>query len=198
MEEEARLLEAFASLPTAARGWAFPAATHDGVRLTLQMQQRNLPANAQRKYLTSFLLNEAVLEAGEVDASLPVEQMGVALYSPSPSGRRLLILRGGSGDSSAVLELWDRSRLVKELHVPKSLHGAVYNDGWFGSGASKNTVTRTHVCIHQTQPSNKGDPPSALHSTSAVPATQVKLPLACVSASPPLHAPCACRRCMVA
>ncbi|KAL4858184.1 Acylamino-acid-releasing enzyme 1 [Chlorella vulgaris] len=136
MEEEARLLEAFASLPTAARGWAFPAATHDGVRLTLQMQQRNLLANAQRKYLTSFLLNEAVLEAGEVDASLPVEQTGVALYSPSPSGRRLLIVRGGSGDSSAVLELWDRSRLVKELHVPKSLHGAVYNDGWFGSGAA--------------------------------------------------------------
>ena len=101
MEEEAALLEAFASLPAVGRGWAFPAATHDGVRLTVQLQQRNLPANSQRKYLTSFLLNEAVLEAGQPDASPPAEQQGVQLYPPSPSGRRLLIVRAGSGDSSA-------------------------------------------------------------------------------------------------
>lgn len=100
MEEEAWLLEAFAALPSVARGWAFPAATHDGVRLTLQLQQRNLAANAQRRYLTSFLLNEAVLEAGALDASLPTEQQGVLLYAPSPSGRRLLIMRAGSNDSS--------------------------------------------------------------------------------------------------
>lgn len=67
----------------------------------LQMQQRNLPANAQRKYLTSFLLNEAVLEAGELDCSLPVEQAGVLLYAPSPSGRRLLVVQAGAGDASA-------------------------------------------------------------------------------------------------
>ena len=34
----------------------------------------------------------------------------------------------------AVLEVWDRCRLLKELHVPKALHGAIYNDGWFGTG----------------------------------------------------------------
>ena len=101
MEQEARLLEAFSSLPLVTRGWAFPAATHDGVRLTLQMQQRNLPANAQRKYLTSFLLNEAVLEAGEVDASLPAEQQGVLMYAPSPSGRRILIVRAAAAGSDA-------------------------------------------------------------------------------------------------
>ena len=87
MEDEARLLQAFSSLPAVARGWAFPAATHDGVRLTLQMQQRNLPANAQRKYLASFLLNEAVLEAGEVDASPPAEQQGSTTTSPERLAR---------------------------------------------------------------------------------------------------------------
>ncbi len=101
MEQEARLLEAFASLPTAGRAWAFPAATHDGVRVSLQLSQRNLPANAQRKYLTSFLLNEAVLEAGEPDVSLPVEQSGVLLYAPSPSGRRAVVVRSGGADASA-------------------------------------------------------------------------------------------------
>ena len=100
MEAEARLLEALHQLPSVARGWAAPAATHDGVRLTLQLQQRARAANAQRRYLTSFLLNEAVLEAGEVDASLPAEQAGVLLYAPSPSGRRLLVARAGSGDAS--------------------------------------------------------------------------------------------------
>lgn len=101
MEDEARLLEAFSSLPNATRAWALPAATHDGVRVSLQLSQRNLPANGQRKYLTSFLLNEAVLEAGEPDVSLPAEQTGVMLYSPSPSGRRALVVRSGSADASA-------------------------------------------------------------------------------------------------
>ena len=137
MEEEARLLEAFASLPAVSRAWAFPAATHDGVRVTVQLQQRNLAANAQRKYLTSFLVNEAVLEAGALDPSPPAEQAGVLLYAPSPSGRHLLVVRAGSGDSSAVLELWDQCRVVAERHVPQALHGAVYNDGWFGQGAAR-------------------------------------------------------------
>ena len=39
MEEEARLLEAFSSLPALGRGWAFPAAGHDGVRVTLQARR---------------------------------------------------------------------------------------------------------------------------------------------------------------
>ncbi|KAL4436940.1 hypothetical protein ABPG75_004079 [Micractinium tetrahymenae] len=136
MEKEAALLEAFASLPALGKGWAAPAAGGHGARVTLQLSQRNLPANSQRKYLTTFQLNEAVLEAGEVEPSPPVEQSGVLLYAPSPSGRRTLVVRGGSGESSAVLEVWDRCRLLKELHVPKALHGAVYNDGWFGMGAA--------------------------------------------------------------
>lgn len=37
----------------------------------------------------------------------------------------------------SVLEVWDRCRLLKELHVPKALHGAVYNDGWFGMGGRR-------------------------------------------------------------
>ena len=39
-------------------------------------------------------------------------------------------------DSEVLLEVWGRSRMLKQLKVPKKLHGAVYNDGWFGSGAS--------------------------------------------------------------
>ena len=28
------------------------------------------------------------------------------------------------------------NRVAKEMVVPKKLHGSVYNDGWFGSGAA--------------------------------------------------------------
>lgn len=46
-----------------------------------------------------------------------------------------MVVRGGAGDTAAVLEVWGRSGgVLAELHVPKALHGAVYNDGWFGSG----------------------------------------------------------------
>jgi acylaminoacyl-peptidase len=162
MEAEAALLEAFSSLPSLGRGWAFPAATHDGVRVTLQLQQRNLPANAQRKYLTSFLLNEAVLEAGEVDASLPAEQQGVLLHSPSPSGRRLLVARAGSGDSAAVLELWDRGRLLRELHVPRALHGPLCNDGFFSSGRWRRcAVLRCAALLPAGHPPDSADPCTA-------------------------------------
>lgn len=100
MQSEAALLESFASLPALGKGWAAPAASSHGVRVTLQLSQRNLPANSQRKYLTTFHVNEAVLEAGEVEPSPPLEQSGVLLYAPSPSGRRTLVVRAGSGESS--------------------------------------------------------------------------------------------------
>jgi hypothetical protein len=33
------------------------------------------------------------------------------------------------------LEVWAGGRLLKELSVPAAVHGSVYNDGWFASGA---------------------------------------------------------------
>lgn len=85
MEAEAALLQAFCSVPALGRGWCTPAGGA-GVQVTLQLSQRNLPANTQRKFLVSFALSEASLEAGHVDAGLPVEQKDVVLMAPSPSG----------------------------------------------------------------------------------------------------------------
>ena len=36
------------------------------------------------------------------------------------------------------MEVWSGSRVVRETHVPKDLHGKVYNDNWFGLGAAWN------------------------------------------------------------
>lgn len=38
------------------------------------------------------------------------------------------------GEGQVVLELWSRHRLMRELHVPKALHGGLVNDGWFSRG----------------------------------------------------------------
>ncbi len=52
------------------------------------------------------------------------------------TGKRTLIVRGGSEGNSCSLEIWMGNRVTKELVVPKKQHGGVYNDGWFGSGAA--------------------------------------------------------------
>ena len=36
------------------------------------------------------------------------------------------------------MEIWVGNRVTKELHVPKKLHGSIFNDGWFGTGAAWN------------------------------------------------------------
>ena len=50
-------------------------------------------------------------------------------------GKRSLVARAGSDVNSTVLEIWMGNRVTKELHVPKKLHGSIFNDGWCGTGA---------------------------------------------------------------
>lgn len=54
----------------------------------------------------------------------------------SSAGQKGFIAKPGTDAESLTIEVWGRSRLLKQLKVPKKLHGPVYNDGWFGSGAS--------------------------------------------------------------
>lgn len=52
------------------------------------------------------------------------------------AGKRTLVVRGAGDGNSCTLEIWMGSRVSKEMVVPKKVHGGVYNDGWFGSGAA--------------------------------------------------------------
>ena len=52
----------------------------------------------------------------------------------APTGKRGLVTRAGTEDNSSLLEIWGHGRLLKQLNVPKSLHGSIYNDSWFGTG----------------------------------------------------------------
>lgn len=45
-------------------------------------------------------------------------------------------MRVGKESEGTILEVWEGSRLLKEVAVPDKLHGKVYNDNWFGTGAA--------------------------------------------------------------
>jgi hypothetical protein len=104
------------------------------------------------RFVLQFPLTDAALSAApigpgaplSVDAglSLPLDS-GVVLFAPSPSGRRTLVVRGGGsgndkagGGDSCTVELWGGAGVEFELAVPSALHGAVFNDGWFSTGAA--------------------------------------------------------------
>lgn len=58
--------------------------------------------------------------------------MTIESYSQSsPAGEQQLVARGGKEGEGITLELWKGSRVVKELQIPKDLHGSIYNDNWF-------------------------------------------------------------------
>lgn len=63
-------------------------------------------------------------------APFPVEMTGVSTIIPSPSGSKVLVVRNAENDSPSQLEIWNSSQLEKEFHIPKSVHGSIYTDGW--------------------------------------------------------------------
>ncbi|KAK7243157.1 hypothetical protein RIF29_37945 [Crotalaria pallida] len=76
---------------------------------------------------------------------------GVSMIVPSPSGSKLLIIRNPENDAPARFEIWNSSQIEKEFHIPQSVHGSVYNDGWF-EGVSWN-LDETFIAYVAEEPS---------------------------------------------
>ncbi|KAF8057927.1 Serine/threonine-protein phosphatase PP1 isozyme 1 [Scenedesmus sp. PABB004] len=142
MEAEAGLMEALLSIPQLTRATARPAApgagagggAHHGVDITVLASQHNLPANAKRTLQFTAFVPDARQPRHVLASALPTELQASALSSVSPSGKRALVAKAHA--DGVLLEFWAHKRLVKELLVPKSLHGPVVNDGWFSRGAA--------------------------------------------------------------
>ena len=65
-----------------------------------------------------------------------------SICPPPPGASQLSFKSPAAADaatSSLVLQLWRERRLVSELLVPKAVHGALVNDGYFASGAAWST-----------------------------------------------------------
>ena len=63
-------------------------------------------------------------------APFPVEMIGASTIVPSPSGSKLLVVRNPENESPTQFEIWSQSQLEKEFHIPQTVHGSVYVDGW--------------------------------------------------------------------
>ncbi|KAM3249131.1 hypothetical protein P3L10_010900 [Capsicum annuum] len=54
-----------------------------------------------------------------------------SLMVPSPSGSKLLVVRNAENNCPTYFEIWNSSQVEREFHIPSSIHGSVYSDGWF-------------------------------------------------------------------
>lgn len=86
---------------------------------------------------TSILSCEVLKQETHVKfhwAPFPLQMPGdVSMILPSPSGSKLLVIRNPEikeDDATSCFQIWSSSCLEKEFHVPQSIHGSVYNDGW--------------------------------------------------------------------
>ncbi|KAJ6810582.1 putative acylamino-acid-releasing enzyme isoform X1 [Iris pallida] len=93
--------------------------------------QSNLLANKKRTTILSSHISTTSDQSVNFQWSpFPIEMTGVSAVIPSPSGSKLLVVRNTENESPTQLEIWS-PHLEKEIHIPQSVHGALYTDGWF-------------------------------------------------------------------
>ena len=123
--------------------------------------QRDLANNTVRRFTTTVHVPVSVImgAAPTMIPSLPWQlRNDVILTSPSPSGRRMLVVRQNEGEKEpTVLEIWGGGRLLKEIEVPRSIHRGVFNDGWFSEGATWNP-DESKVCYVAEAPAAEKTP----------------------------------------
>ncbi|XP_057960226.1 acylamino-acid-releasing enzyme isoform X2 [Malania oleifera] len=129
---QSKLLQEFTNISSIDKAWIFKSDGGRGSRAMFSISQSNLLANKKKKYiLSSHILKEGQHSINFEWAPFPVEMTGVSIMVPSPSGSKLLVIRNSENESPTQFEIWGLSQLEKEFHVPQSIHGQVYTDGWF-------------------------------------------------------------------
>ena len=102
-----------------------------GSQAIFSISQPNLLANKRRKsILSTHISKESNSSVNFRWAPFPVEMTGVSTIVPSPSGSKLFVVRNPENESPSHFEIWGPSQLEKEFHIPQSVHGSVYTDGW--------------------------------------------------------------------
>ncbi|XP_042386087.1 acylamino-acid-releasing enzyme 1-like isoform X1 [Zingiber officinale] len=129
---QSKLLQEFTNVPTIDKAWIFKSGNANTSRAMFIVRQVDLLTNKKRMMVLSSHISKASEDSVEFQWSpFPVEMNGASAVVPSPSGSKLLVVRNKENDSPTVLEIWGPALLEKEIHVPQSVHGSVYTDGWF-------------------------------------------------------------------
>jgi acylaminoacyl-peptidase len=163
-EEEIRLYERLAMTREFKRAWCFgensssssteaEAPSPTSFQVLLSATQRVVAQNKQRRTVFPVRVTPTQDKKEEGDQSPPVVQFcsqvpeDCLLMQPSPSGEFTLYARsnkggmeengGKKGGPSVIWELCGRDgQLIKQIHVPQSLHGPVYAEGYISRGVS--------------------------------------------------------------
>uniref|UniRef100_A0A2P2LK43 Acylamino-acid-releasing enzyme n=2 Tax=Rhizophora mucronata TaxID=61149 RepID=A0A2P2LK43_RHIMU len=131
-ESQSKLLKEFTSIPSIDKAWTFESQTGNGSQAMFSISQANLLANKRRKFILSANISKQKDNSVNFQwAPFPMEMTGVSTIVPSPSGSKLLVVRNSENESPTQFEIWGPFELEKEFHIPQSIHGSVYTDGWF-------------------------------------------------------------------
>ncbi|CAN4091824.1 unnamed protein product [Withania somnifera] len=126
---QSSLLQDFTSIPNIDKAWTFT--SNGGSQGMFSMSQPNLLANKKRRYILPCHISKESTNAVSFQwAAFPIEMSNVSMMIPSPSGSKLLVVRNPENDSPVKFEFWGPSLVEKEFHIPASVHGSVYSDGW--------------------------------------------------------------------
>ncbi|RZC49835.1 hypothetical protein C5167_018264 [Papaver somniferum] len=89
--------------------------------------QPNLLGNKKRTHiLCSHIAKQSDGSVSFQWAPFPVEMSGVSTIVPSPSGQKMLLIRNQENEGPTQFEIWGPSQVEKEIHIPKSVHGSVF------------------------------------------------------------------------
>lgn len=139
-------MQALTSIPLITKAIVRPSPGSDNrVDITVLAAQHNLPANSKRTLQYDVFVPNPTQPDQVITSSLPTELQVSGLNSLSPSGQKAFIAR--AHNDGVLLEFWSHGRMVKELQVPKTLHGPIINDGWFSRGATWNAAEDVVVYV---------------------------------------------------
>ncbi|KAG8658648.1 acylamino-acid-releasing enzyme isoform X2 [Manihot esculenta] len=129
---QSKLLQEFTSISSIDKAWTFKSNSGMGSQAMFSISQANLLANKRRKFILSARISKESNSAVNFQwAQFPIEMGGVSTTVPSPSGSKLLVIRNPENESPTRFEIWGQGQVEKEFHIPQSVHGSVYTDGWF-------------------------------------------------------------------
>uniref|UniRef100_A0A6V7QSZ4 Acylamino-acid-releasing enzyme n=1 Tax=Ananas comosus var. bracteatus TaxID=296719 RepID=A0A6V7QSZ4_ANACO len=129
---QSKLLQEFTNMPSIDKAWVFTSDKANNSRAMFSISQSNLFANKRKKFVLSSHISKPSKDSVDFEWSpFPIEMTGTSAVVPSPSGTKLLVVRNAENDAPTKLEIWGPSYLEREIHIPQSIHGSLYVDGWF-------------------------------------------------------------------
>ncbi|KAM7278226.1 hypothetical protein ACFE04_005360 [Oxalis oulophora] len=147
-----KLLHDLNRISSIEKAWLFHSPDGNSSQAMFSVSQPNLLANKRRKFIQSANISKHNNNSVNFHwTPFPLEMTGVATILPSPSGSKLLVVRNPENESPTHFEIWVQSQLELEFHIPQSVHGPVYVDGWF-EGISWNS-DETHIAYVAEEPS---------------------------------------------